>query len=176
MSVKDRIERIYYKLKEVSIRRFWENIERWLSYYKVARRIYDFDYTSILEVERHQIKRVRASISKYHNHVNAGRDIERLNLALRLLDIISENGCSDYSGKGLVPIKGKEGMYEMDPESFWTIPVYVNTRNSGRFQSINPALYADPKSGPMHKDSLRVEKAWHIYHRLRVQYMRSWWD
>lgn len=162
--------------KELSIRRFWENIGRWLSYYKVTRRIYDFDYSSILAVERHQIKRVRDSIAKYHNHVNADRDIERLDLALRLLDIIEENGCAEYSGKGVVSIKDKDGLYEMDPESFWTLSIYVNTRNSIRFQTIDTTLYEDARRGPMYKDSLRVEKAWHIYHWLRVQYMRTWWD
>lgn len=34
-----------------------------------------------------------------HNHLYAERDIERLNLALRLLDIIEEDGCCERVGK-----------------------------------------------------------------------------
>ena len=92
MTVKDKIVSIFYRMKNLSVRRFWRNIGRWLSYFNVCRNVEDWDYTSILAVERHQIERVRDSIAHYHNHLNADRDIERLNLALRLLDIIEEDG------------------------------------------------------------------------------------
>ena len=97
--MRDKIIRLYYRAKDLSVRRFWENIGRWFSYFNISRRIYDFDYSSILAVERHQISRVRDSIAHYHNHLYAERDIERLNLALRLLDIIKEDGCCERVGK-----------------------------------------------------------------------------
>lgn len=178
--MKDKIIKLYYRARDLRVRRFWENIGRWLSYYKVSRSIYDFDYSSILAVERHQIKRVRDSIVHYHNHLNADRDIERLNLALSLLDIIEEDGCCERIGKPLnfVECKDKEDLYELedDPNSYYVVSVCVNHRNALRYSKRNLASYADPKTGAMWQSHLRVEKAWHIYHRLRLYFMRSWWD
>lgn len=180
MTVKDKIVSIFYRMKNLSVRRFWRNIGRWLSYFNVCRNVEDWDYTSILAVERHQIERVRDSIAHYHNHLNADRDIERLNLALRLLDIIEEDGCSERIGKPLnfVECKDKEGLYELEdaPESYYTIPVYVNHRNAMRYSTRDMSCYTESKTGAMWQSHLRVEKAWHIYHRLRLYFMRSWWD
>lgn len=75
-----------------NLRRFGENISRWFSYFPVLCKVYDFDYSSILSVERHQIKRVRDSISHYRNHLNWEQDVASMNPALKLLDIIEENG------------------------------------------------------------------------------------
>ena len=71
-------------------------------------------------------------LKEYHNHLYAERDIERLNLALNLLDIIEEDGCCERVGKpfNYVKSKNKEDLYELedDPESYYTIPVYVNAK------------------------------------------------
>ncbi len=178
--MKDKITRLYYRIRDLKIRRFWENIGRWFSYFNVSRHIYDFDYSSILAVERHQISRVRDSIAHFHNHLSAERDIERLNLALRLLDIIEEDGCSEYVGKDREFVKSKDNdeLYEIvdDPDSYYTIPVYVNYNNALRFCKMEISKYADPKRGALWKSQLRVEKAWHIYHKLRLYFMRTWWD
>ena len=148
--MRNRIIRLYYRAKDLSVRRFWENIGRWFSYFNISRRIYDFDYSSILAVERHQISRERDSIAHFHNHLYAERDIERLNLAIRLLDIIEEDGCSERVGKpfNLVKSESKENLYEIedDPESYYTIPVYVNYKNAMRFSKIELSRYTDRKS------------------------------
>ena len=178
--MRNKIIRLYYSAKDISVRRFWENIGRWFSYFNISRRIYDFDYSSILTVERNQISRVRDSIAHYHNHLYAERDIERLNLALRLLDIIEEDGCCERVGRPFKFVKSnnKEDLYELedDPESYYTIPVYVNYKNAMRFCKIELSRYTDSKDGAMWQSHLRVEKAWHIYHTLRLYFMRSWWD
>ena len=49
--MRNKIIRLYYSAKDISVRRFWENIGRWFSYFNISRRIYDFDYSSILAVE-----------------------------------------------------------------------------------------------------------------------------
>lgn len=174
MAVKDRLVTLYYQIKSLSVRRFLENIGRWFSYFGVTNRIYDFDYTSTLAVERHQIMRVRDSITHYHNHLNADRDIERLNLALRLLDIIEEDCCAEYHGIEME--FNYYGTIWMDNKGYYTMPLYVNIRNARRFSGMDPCYYTAPKTGDLYKSHLRVEKAWHIYHRLRLYFMRSWWD
>lgn len=35
-------DQTYYRLTHLSVRRFWDNIRRWLSYYNVVRKTYDF--------------------------------------------------------------------------------------------------------------------------------------
>ena len=47
-----------------SVINFFDILKRWFSYYKILRKVYDFDYSSILMVEKYQIKRVRDSIIK----------------------------------------------------------------------------------------------------------------
>ncbi len=178
--MKEKIIRLYYRFRDLRVRRFWKNIGRWFSYFNVSRRIYDFDYSSILAVERHQISRVRDAITHYHNHLYAERDIERLNLALRLLDIIEEDRCSKRVGKpfNFVKRKDKDGLYELeeDPESYYTIPVYVNCKNALRFCRRDLSEYKDSNDAPLWQSHLRVEKAWHTYHKLRLYFMRTWWD
>ena len=159
-----------------NIRRFGDNVSRWFSYLPVLWRAYDFDYSSILSVERHQIKRVRDSINHYRNHVNWKQDVASMNLALRLLDIIEENGEAELLCDE--PFKFKDNGYlELNSDAKWKMGRYVNTKNASRF---NPKWtsehFEDPKTGVLIKDHLRVEKAWQLYHKLRQYKLRTWWD
>lgn len=178
--LQDWYDRAYYTITHISVRRFWSNIGRWLSYYPICRKIYDFDYDSILAVERHQIERVRDSIIYYHNHLNWERDVAEMNLALHLLGIVEEDGCSERVGKPMEfeQCEDNEELYRLvpDPDKYWTLPVYVNTRNSKRFSKMDPERYDDPKCGNLWKDHLRVQKAWYLYNKLRHQYLQGWWD
>ncbi len=136
----------------------------------------DFDYSSILSVERHQIKRVRDSINHYRNHVNWEQDVASMDLALRLLDLIEENGEAELLCDE--PFKFKDNGYlELNPDAKWKMERYVNTKNASRF---NPkwtsAHFDDPDTGALMKDLLRVEKAWHLYHKVRQYKFRTWWD
>lgn len=157
-----------------NIRRFGDNIFRWFSYLPVLWRAYDFDYSSILSVERHQIKRVRDSINHYRNHVNRKQDVASMNLALRLLDIIEENGEAELLCDE--PFKFKDNGYlELNSDAKWKMGRYVNTKNASRF---NPKWTAehfeDPKTGVLMKDHLKDEKAWQLYHKLRQYKLRTW--
>ena len=159
-----------------NIRRFGENISRWFSYFPVLWKAYDFDYSSILSVERHQIERVRDSISHFRNHVNWEHDVASMNLALKLLDIIEENGEAELLCDK--PFRFKDdGYLELDPDAKWKMDRYVNTKNAKRF---NPrwdsSKFDDPKTGALMKGHLRVEKAWYLYHKLREYKLRNWWD
>ena len=46
---------------------------------------------------------------------------------------------------------------------------YVNTKNINRFISIDKY---DIDILP----TLRIEKAWYLYNKLRYYYMKEWWD
>ena len=160
------------------IRRLKEFLSSWFSYFPVLYRAYDFDYTSILEVERHQISRVRDCIAKYHSHLNWERDVRNMNLALQLLDIIEEDGEAELLPEGTEHIGFLEnGRLEFNPESYYKLNRYVNTRNAKRFiRDLAYYNFEDPRNGDRNKDQLRVEKAWKLYHKLRPYKTREWWD
>lgn len=97
-----------------------------------------------------------------------------MDLALRLLDIIEENGEAELLCDE--PFKFKDNGYlELNPDAKWEMERYVNTKNASRF---NPKWtsehFEDPDTGALMKDHLRVEKAWHLYHKLRQYKLRTW--
>lgn len=168
----------YYKIKSISIRRFWDNLRRWFAYYKVIRNTYDFDYISLLEVELHQLVKLRDCISKYQSYVNSWRDIRNMNWAIKCLEIVLENGCAYSNGEKGFFTEGpnEKGYYELipNPAHKYIMPIYVNTKNYKRFW---PAYESAPSEiEDLNKDFLRIEKAWCLYHKIRKEYTRNWWD
>lgn len=101
-----------------------------------------------------------------------------MNMALKLLDIIEDEGGVELIGKGFSTEPYGNGLYRVvdDPDSKWVLSAYVNTNNSKRFTPIEKEKFDDPKVGPLMKSHLREEKAWYLYHKLRTYKMRSWWD
>lgn len=174
----DWYDNIYYQISQWSVKRFWNNLRRWFSYYKVIRKTYDFDYSSLLEVELHQLIKLRDCISKYQNHVNAWRDIRDMNLAISCLQIVIEDGCAYSNKEKCFFVKGPDenGYYNLvkNPNHVWIMPIYVNTKNAERFwkyynkcSNINNAIQ---------EDHLRIEKAWYLYNKIRKERLRNWWD
>lgn len=88
--IKEKTKDIVFFFKEIkhSFISYIEFIKRWLSYYKALRYAYDFDYTSILLVEKHQISRLRNVIEKTEFYEGYERDVEIMNTAIKLIDII----------------------------------------------------------------------------------------
>ena len=144
-----------------SIINFFDILKRWFSYYKILRKVYDFDYSSILIVEKYQIMRVRDSIIKYQHHVDWQQDIKWMNTAIKLLEIVEENGCAVPSQT--IEVNDILKIHHID----YKMPVYVNTRNASRFIS----KYAidrleNPRIGVLITDNLRIEKAWYLYNKI----------
>ena len=174
--IQDWYDRTYYTITHLSIKTFWLNIRRWLAYYPVVRKTYDFDYSSLLEIERHQLIKLRDCISKYQNHVNAWRDIRNMNWAIACLDIVLENGCSYSNGEGLLIKESDEKGFSkliLNPKHKWIMPIYVNTRNAKRFWR---GYKEDFQINDLFKDYLRIEKAWYLYNKIRQEHLRMWWD
>lgn len=167
----------YYKITHLNIRKFWDNLRRWFAYYKVIRKTYDFDFTSLLEVELHQLTQLRNCISKFQSHENSWRDIRNMNWAISCLEIVLEDGCSYSNGEKGFLEKGpdEKGLYELvpNPSHKWIMPVYVNTRNYKRFWKHCPE---NINLGELYKDYLRIEKAWYLYNKIRKEHLREFWD
>lgn len=154
------------------IKSFWiNNFGRWFSYYKVLRTAYDFDYSSILDVERHQMIRVRDSIAKADKYIGWEHDVSRINLALKLLDISNDGGAVLVDSSLIIE---DNGLCQSD--NTWDMPIYVNTKNYKRFlPNMTLERLEDPKIGALHKDHLRQQKAWYLYHKLRMYNLKHWW-
>lgn len=160
------------------ISRFFEFLAIWFSYFKVCRKVYDFDFSGILEVERHQIERTKYAIIKHQHHLNWERDVKNMNLALRLLSIAMEEDsiAERVSGHHWTEGPDERGLYEWKSDIKYEATKYVNTRNAYRFSRIPLENYTKPNFGALLLDDLRVEKAWHLYHKLRKYHLREWWD
>lgn len=175
--LKDKYIKLYYKFTHLSIKTFWINIRRWLDYYNIIRKTYDFDYSSLLAVEYHQLTKLRDCISKYQSHVNSWRDIRNMNWAISCLKIVLENGCSYSNGEECFFEKGPDerGLYELvpNPTHKWIMPIYVNTKNYKRFWKHYPE---NSNLEELHKDYLRIEKAWYLYNKIRKEHLREWWS
>ena len=129
--------------------RCWKwRIKQWFGYWKVCKRLCGFDWIDVIEVERHQLLTLQHCLKKTISNEDL---IRKIDLALRLLDIITD--------RTLEPDRHRIGLR------------YINIKNRKRFgiQEWNGA-----------PDVLRYylyeQKVWHLYHKIREQYMRSWWD
>lgn len=177
---RDWYDDLIYHIRHIrgNIRAFFTGLRRWFSYYKVAMSIYDFDYSSILEVERHQIKRVRDAITKYQSHVNWERDVQHMDLALKLLSIAMEEDsiAEQVSGHHWTEGPDERGLYEWKSDAKYEATKYVNIRNAHRFSKMPKEYFTDSDIRGLNLDHLRVEKAWYLYHKLRTYCLRQWWD
>lgn len=53
---------------------------------------------------------------------------------------------------------------------------YINVRNWKRFFTEGGIEGGIGFDKPILKDSLREEKAWHLYNKIKLYNMRGWWD
>lgn len=175
--IQDWYDITYYTITHLSVKTFWINIRRWFAYYPVVRKTYDFDYSSLLEIEHHQLIKLRDCISKYQHHVSADIDIRNMNWAIACLDIVLEDGCAYPNGEEGFFIKklNEKGFNELvpNPKHKWIMPIYVNTRNAKRFWK---GYKEDSQIKDLLKDYLRIEKAWYLYNKIRQEQLREWWD
>lgn len=115
----------------------------------MSEKFHDWDYTSILQVERIQMLRVARSLSVGpYKHTSWERDVYWIKLAVKILDMFLNDTWWTTDG-GVIP--------------------YVNTKNSYRFLKYEPATGEDKKF------LLYEEKLWHLYGKIRLTYMRGWW-
>lgn len=158
--------KIFFKNRWEDICRYCTGIKRWIVYFPTIVEVYDFDWSSILIVEKKQLERLRDNIKRYHSHVNADRDIEKINLALRLLNIVLEGAYVNLIGDFT--------------DHKWKFNNYVNTKNAERFCCKSFAEYLKSSKSKnifeLLKSDLYEEKAWKLYNEIRYRYLQQWWD
>ena len=113
-----------------------------------------FDYQYLLDIEMEALKQMSEYQRTKGICVNSERYAEQIKTAINVLKIALDGNiqCShDYKQ--------------------WWMPVYVNTKNYRRFFPINLEIH-----DPLIICSIREEKAWHLYCKIREYFMRTWWD
>lgn len=121
---------------------------------KKVKKFEPFDFQYLLEVEIEALKQMAEYQESKGICVNSKRYAEQMKTAINVLKIALDGNiqCShDYKQ--------------------WWMPVYVNTKNYKRF------FIKDMETDdPLIVCSIREEKAWHLYCKIREYFMRTWWD
>ena len=121
---------------------------------KRTKKFKPFDYQYLLDIEMEALKQMSEYQRAKGICVNSERYAEQIKTAINVLKIALDGNiqCShDYKQ--------------------WWMPVYVNTKNYRRFFPINLEIH-----DPLVVCSIREEKAWHLYRKIREYFMRTWWD
>lgn len=121
---------------------------------KRTKKFKPFDYQYLLDIEMEALKQMSEYQRTKGICVNSERYAEQIKTAINVLKIALDGNiqCShDYKQ--------------------WWMPVYVNTKNYRRFFPINLEIH-----DPLIVCSIREEKAWHLYCKIREYFMRTWWD
>ena len=121
---------------------------------KRTKKFKPFDYQYLLDIEMEALKQMSEYQRTKGICVNSKRYAEQMKTAINVLKIALDGNiqCShDYKQ--------------------WWMPVYVNTKNYRRFFPINLEIH-----DPLIVCSVREEKAWHLYCKIREYFMRTWWD
>ena len=113
-----------------------------------------FDYQYLLEIEMEALKQMSEYQRTKGICVNSKRYAEQMKTAINVLKIALDGNIQ----------------HSHDYKQWW-MPVYVNTKNYKRF------FVKDMKiNNPLIVCSIREEKAWHLYCKIREYFMRTWWD
>lgn len=121
---------------------------------KLASNFKPFDYGFVLELERQGLKQIADYLAKSQIAEGSEDWAKEIRLALKLLDIAD----------------GRDSAYSYWSSCVDNMTVYVNTKNGNRF------LPNQDYSKNIIKNVLREEKAWFLYHKIRCERMRKWWD
>lgn len=134
--------------------------QRIKEYRNLVRKIYDWDFCYILEVERLQLERTYKCLEKESiDYDNKQNNIRWMKIASKILDMYlkSDWWSIDFSVK---PHKYK-------------VP-YVNVKNANRFFKNWSEIHPDIKD--YMKVDLYEQKLWNLYHKIRLYFMQSWWS
>ena len=132
-----------------------------------------WDYSYLLAIEQRKLKEMANYFKRSQLTVGWERQVRECELCVKLLDIVMERDKyfkawldANYGGKAFR--EGKQGTYSFNK--------HINIRNAHRF--FPNADFNVNK--PVLTNSLRVElrrrKAFHLYHKIRLYRMMTWWD
>jgi hypothetical protein len=132
-----------------------------------------WDYGYLLAIEQRKLKEMAAYFKKSQLTVGWEFQVRDCELCVKLLDIVMEK---DPYYKSWLRQAYSGPPFEDTNIKF---PVYINTRNADRFwKGFNQKIedYSKKKILEGNKAHLRSEKAFQLYHKIRMYRMYNWWD
>lgn len=139
--------------------------------------IYFWDYGFMLEMERIYLTYLYNNLLEEKLFVGYERECERIKLCINLLDIIQ--GKEDPAHLVLdKSVKTVEDIINHD-NNHWELKKYVNIRNAKRFlcdELINKWLKGYSNLSIITISHLYEIKAWYLYHKMRINWMKGWWS
>lgn len=95
-------------------------------------------------------------------------DVEKEKLT-QCIKFFTDNGCHINNSRIISKMQLAVRLLDIARDENLDFKGYVNTKNINRFISIDKY---DIDILP----TLRTEKAWYLYNKLRYYYMKEWWD
>lgn len=165
------MKKLWYKITG-----FFKNINNVIRWIPIIWKDRDWDYGFALEIERNKLRNMLKwyEDNNYGHYFNGKRDYRIMKIALGCLDILLDSNWWHISEEH-EKLFDKNGKYVPTPDECYILYEYVNLGNYKRFMNWVPQDSIDKKPN-LWRTELREEKAWHLYHKIREQYMRSWWD
>ncbi|MEG1495687.1 MAG: hypothetical protein RRZ84_07875 [Romboutsia sp.] len=114
--------------------------------FNAIKKDYDWDWIYLLLLEKAKLQNISERFSVTQLFTGFKYEISRINLCIRLIDIITEN------------------VYRKNQ--------YINLNNIRRFLP----MYYNKNNVEFLKDTLYIEKAYNLYCDLRKFHTRNWWD
>lgn len=132
-----------------------------------------WDYSYLLLIEQCKLKEMAAYFKKSQLTVSWEFQVRDCELCVKLIDIILEK--DEASDIWLDENYGEQAI-KLGMKYEKPFPKYINLKNSKRFlpqvnfDKINPNLLNSLMI------SVRIQKAFHLYHKIRLYRMMSWWN
>lgn len=136
---------------------------------------YFWDYGYGLEIEYAYLKGLRETLLKEDLFIGVKRECERIQTCLNLLDII-------LGRKDCIKLVNSKSIFKDLSKPIrntkWELIRYVNVRNAKRFLSGSTFDNLMNREGGTNlaKSHVYEEKAWKLYHKMRMNWLRHWWD
>lgn len=137
-----------------------------------ARRIWGkpWDSCYLLYIEQWKLREMAKYFKKSQLAAGRERQVKEIELCIKLIDIILEK---DSYYNSWLKLNHDWNPHETIVRPF---PKYINTGNINRFipgidiKTFNPDLIESIKV------QLRINKAFYLYHKIRLERMLTWWD
>lgn len=120
---------------------FINRLKIWFSYWKLTENLIDYEYSCILRSEMHHLKMLYNGINKCKIPIDAKKDLQRISLCIKLLEIVNDD---------LMSIKYPK----------------CNINNFKRFSDWGCKDFFTDYPGELYQ-----MKAWYLYNEIRKKYI-----
>jgi hypothetical protein len=133
-----------------------------------------WSYDYLLAIEQRKLQEMARYFKKSKLTTDWERQSSECALCVKLLQIVREQ---DQPMKSWLKANyNPETILETKDRTFKPFKVYVNTTNYKRFMPKGKLNAPNEILQDFWKIELRKMKAFHLYHKIRLEHMMSWWD